>query len=65
MKKLLFYSFEVLNTRKRGCNGYANLFFVLKGYFCYSFKGFHPCAFNSSSLPSRVTSAQPSSDLVM
>ena len=31
----------------------------------YPFNGFQPCAFSSSSLPSRVTSAQPSSGLVI
>ena len=30
-----------------------------------SFNGFHPCAFNSNSCPSRVINAQPSSGLVI
>ena len=39
--------------------------FILSYRRLYPFNGFQPCAFSSSSLPSRVTSAQPSSGLVM
>ena len=39
--------------------------FILSYRRLYPFRGFQPCAFSSSSFPSRVTRAHPNSGLVM
>ena len=49
--------------RKVGLRKGRSYFPVVREF--YPFNGFQPCAFSSSSLPSRVTSAQPSSGLVI
>ena len=62
---------EIKNTDKK-LVGLLSVLYRIKIFQVYneiyclsSFNGFHPCAFNSNSCPSRVINAQPSSGLVI